>query len=343
MKKVLVLWLLIGSTAFAGGVSGGGGNTKPAHPVDADMVRFAIANSRLYVTTYFNSLEANWKYSSGGKHDPLLDKLFGGPTQVTDWALRWPVRLEENGPCLDPGGNPVDGSAKMDPPEVCLSVPRLVEKLSRESLRSEIIALVLHEFTHLVGATEAEAEQTQNEAIDRLFWADFKSMMEMMYDAKRILREISDFAAGPRQDADPETWDDVARKSYRHIYDFDVYFLYAPSMAVPFGPWSIHLRENFDQTYHRMDLISKAACDFSGDPQNRHCHEELEKFFQGDEELDYHTYMLRLGYKEGHFTDHPGVRFRRVRNFDDLKIERDRLKLDVQGYQGYVCALLRCE
>jgi hypothetical protein len=345
MKKLLTLSMgifLLPMLAVAGGVSGGGGDTKPANPVTRDDVKRAIMDSRKYVAAYLNHLEmVKDDESRWPGHKDLPAKLFGGTDQAVDWVLRLPIHMEENGPCLDPAGNPMDGSASLKPPAVCLSLTRLTEKLSKEGLRNQVIALALHEYSHLVGSTEAEADFLQTAALDNFLRADFIGIDRILERAWNSAIYLQEFASGGEA-APPESpavWEDLHSTLSSFIQDFQRYLWNSPSVNY-FMPWNSRLREYFLQTYPRLLLMERAACEHAKGENAESCYLAQNKVFQNDREIDYHTYMIRANAGQGaDFPEHPGIVFRRVQSIPDVQTELLRLKVDADHFVNYIRAM----
>jgi hypothetical protein len=341
IAAIILASLVLSSPAIAGGVSGGGGNSKPLHPVTPEQVKLMIKTANRYVIAHFNYLEHKKDDRSKWEgHEQLPTKLFGGGDQVTDWALRLPIQIKEDGPCLDPEGNPMDGSASLSPPAVCLSVPRLTEKLSRESLRGEVIALALHEFSHLVGATEDEADFLQTNAIEYFFSADFIKFENDIRAAGSTFYDLRKFAESADQlpPESPELWKDL-------FFSLDRTLSYIGNEA----PWgqvsyltfsSSHFIEQFSETFFRLDFMKAGVCEQGkiGGPDS--CRAFLDRYFQADAEISYDTLMLRLGQKPGEFKEHPGVVFRRVRTRGDMQLELMRLGNETVHYRQYIDSML---
>lgn len=160
---------LAGPAAFAGGVDGGGGNTRPGRPITEADVREVLIKGRSMVIFLMNSYS---QHATGKSPEPLPVKLFAGPVSMLERLRSVNVTLASKGPCFDDKGNAVDGSASQAKQTVCISLPRLLEKLNRESLRNQTLALVAHEYSHLVGTSEAEAEQLQDYVLETLLNRD---------------------------------------------------------------------------------------------------------------------------------------------------------------------------
>jgi len=176
--------LIGGPGAFAGGVDGGGGNTRPGQPVTEAELRQVLDQGRSMVIFLMNSYSSA---ATGKRPQPLPVKLFAGPVSMLDRLRAVDVTLVTAGPCLDEAGNPVDGSASQRKQTVCLSLPRLLEKLNRDNLRNQTLALVAHEYSHLVGTTESEAEELQEYVLETLRNRDAGEIYVAASNAKYFL------------------------------------------------------------------------------------------------------------------------------------------------------------
>ena len=115
MRNFLMICLLAAFTgltphiAFAddimGAVSGGGGGTLPAEPIDEQLAVSAILNSRNVIDAYLNAV-TGWLVLFG-KEDPIsryhdFDKMFAPNTDV--FALLGKVHIDlPHGPCYFDG------------------------------------------------------------------------------------------------------------------------------------------------------------------------------------------------------------------------------------------------
>lgn len=175
-----LIFLLISATAQAGGVSGGGGNTKPSERPTTVEVRSLVEKSRLFLTLYFNQYERD-PFAVGPENDTIRRKLFGIEKHTIQDRIATVKIIEElRGPCYDLSGKPVDGSARgAEPRSVCLSIPRVTKKLSRENYEKQILALLVHEYSHLIGTTEEEATLLQEQALEHFkYFTEGKPIIE---------------------------------------------------------------------------------------------------------------------------------------------------------------------
>jgi len=171
----LVLQMGLATAGFAaGGVSGGGGGgTIIANPVSAQDVRAAIKESKLNLYLALNQLshDVEQRHAANETVDPVLEKLFSNSENLYFLLRKSNIHVQLSRPCKDLQGNEYDGSApfsKSDPLSICLSEKNLQSKLSRDNYRPQIVALLGHELSHLLGFSEPEATALQSILIDHL-------------------------------------------------------------------------------------------------------------------------------------------------------------------------------
>lgn len=143
-----------------GGINGGGGGTLPAEPITVYEVLKIITEAKKTLNLYV-------KYEmhfDGVYTEELSQKLYGGPTTLWDVLQNTNIEIENKKPCYDSKGHAVDGSIHASKPNaICISAYRIAPKLERDRARVEILGLIVHELSHLVGATEFEATHIQKQ------------------------------------------------------------------------------------------------------------------------------------------------------------------------------------
>ncbi|MGK5085547.1 hypothetical protein WDW37_19845 [Bdellovibrionota bacterium FG-1] len=162
---LLMFGLGSGSVVLAGdgsGTSGGGGITPP-EGVSSAWIKNSIRQSRLSLYLYFNSQAKLYRASPS----PVGKLLFEGAHTVFEMIQTTSIELNEEGPCLDPAHEEKDGAAPgSQPNSICISVKNLAQKLNSDNYWNQTIALVGHEFSHLLGANEAQALEIQKSIIE---------------------------------------------------------------------------------------------------------------------------------------------------------------------------------
>lgn len=151
---------------FAGGIIGGGGGTILPNPAAVDRIRGAISESKVDLVLLANSLST----MSPEMMPTLWPKLFDGEKKIQSVIVGTKIEVLDSKACRNPvTGEEEDAAAPGSTPDsVCISVSRIAPKLTDENYRPQILALLFHEFAHLLGADEIEAEGLQRFAIARL-------------------------------------------------------------------------------------------------------------------------------------------------------------------------------
>jgi len=171
---------LPGATNEVGDISSGGGGTLPDNPVSATYIFNIIVESKRDLRVIVNS-EHELFYNSS-RETALYTKLFGGKINLIDVLESVDIEILMDKPCKDSVGKAVDGSVYASIPNaICISPYSMAPKLIEERARVEVLALIVHELSHLLGTTEEEAVDLQKsvalqiKGIDEtssLYWVD---------------------------------------------------------------------------------------------------------------------------------------------------------------------------
>ena len=156
--------LLSNGASWAGGVSDGGGNLVDEPAAGPESVASVIQHSRKDLRLYIRALKLRFDSTTA---TPMDMKMFGDPSyDLTQVIEDIPVEIRADRAC-EFEGLPVDGSAKTGegPKNICISTQRIGAKLVSERVYVETLALMLHEYSHILGATESEATQLQRRAL----------------------------------------------------------------------------------------------------------------------------------------------------------------------------------
>jgi hypothetical protein len=145
-----------------GGISSGGGGTlpteKPMAQEDFDQVMVdAKRELRIYILN-----QQSGAFKAGDWRASFFQdtKNLGTVLEETD------LEVKPTAPCLDSHGRAADATIfSTRPGAICLSSFRIIPKLSAVRAHGEIEALLLHEMSHLLGATEAQAISLQQEMV----------------------------------------------------------------------------------------------------------------------------------------------------------------------------------
>lgn len=143
-----------------GGVSGGGGEIQAGDRVSRAELISIIDHGRAAILMYFNYQNILF-HMLPEYREPLRVKLYGGERTILDIVAHAPIDKETKGACVDEGGQERDGSASVEKQRVCISLVRLENKLTTDVARLYTLGLLAHEFSHLVGTSEEEADGQQ--------------------------------------------------------------------------------------------------------------------------------------------------------------------------------------
>ncbi len=201
MKRLILLFfVLVHSTAFAGLVvttgesSGGGGTTNPNPTTPDYIIQLVNRYAQQDLWAVINAIEAN---GSGFATDAAAayQKLFYGRRTIFDYLPLVSIELQLNEPCFDANGAPFDGSVYAHKPgAICISPFSMAPKLSDINAGPETLALILHELSHLLGTTEAEATAIQYVALGHLSKMDLDALKETIKFAPfQFLRVVNEF------------------------------------------------------------------------------------------------------------------------------------------------------
>lgn len=194
----LTAFLPAGAVA-SGGIIGGGGGTVNPDPISIYDVTHVIEQNHLDLRLLARGLSENHSVLQMNL-TPADPKLYDGPTTLVDVIETARVEILSDKPCLSPTGEEVDGSAPGSfPNSICISAYRIAPKLNDETSRSQILALMLHEYSHLLGTDETEAEAFQRTVLHHMKQfthsdAEIKlaSVMNDLTEAESRLRNFLD-------------------------------------------------------------------------------------------------------------------------------------------------------
>lgn len=168
MKKN-VLGLLVASAlswsavagSVEGGMNGGGGGTIVANPATPGQIKTAAREARLTLMMLFTTWEGMQSYPYG-----TMLKDF---PRARDVVSNTKIEFDDMAPCLGADGLDHDAYAPGTTSDsICLSVFSLQKKLSQENYQAQTVALVAHEFSHLLGLDEEQATFLQGQVYFQL-------------------------------------------------------------------------------------------------------------------------------------------------------------------------------
>jgi hypothetical protein len=296
-----------------GGVNGGGGGTLPANPISVkDVVKIVNgAKTELQlIVTYHGSL------SRPAMQSPLEKMLYGGRVTIFDKINTTDIEVLTDRACKDTSNRDVDGSAFASKANsICISAYRIAPKLIAERAKTEILALMLHEFSHLLGANEVQAQDYQQEMALFLSWVTISpskfidDLFIKLGSARDALRDTL-FAARTMSEVDLLT--SLSRTSGKLTlikYEFDEEFFSAfdPVQSAYFDLQRDRLEAAV--TYQTSKVIELG----------RDLNQKYESIFQGSDEITYETYLQRTGQSSARIRSFLSAKFAKIKSRDDLE------------------------
>ena len=171
----LGLMALLSLSAFASGVSGGGGNVMfpvdPKNPAPLAEVQAKVGEARGSVASYFEAKQELFQKGNLSAEDAaLFGPLLQAGKGMVAVARETGVDIEQKSSCFDSAATPVDGSIISDHRgEVCVSALSISKRVERRDVPAQSAALLAHEFTEVLGFGEDEAVRVQSKVL-----ADFR-------------------------------------------------------------------------------------------------------------------------------------------------------------------------
>lgn len=173
---ILSVFFTLPTTArpINGGVSDGGGGSVGSSAVTPRQIAQGVPSLAHWILPWLYRQQAQFLgLSPADQKNSVVAKLF--PAQGDDILALIPkisFELRLSGPCFDAKGAPKEGSIfAKNKNQLCLSPFLLSQKLSSSDMSAETAALMIHELSHLLGTSEAEAVAIQKSAL-----ADFSQM-----------------------------------------------------------------------------------------------------------------------------------------------------------------------
>lgn len=156
MKSLFVFVFLFQGAAFAQGTSGGGGGNLITQWVDAQSVyqELPLARAKLYAYLARKTYEKNLS--------PIDEKVLR-ENKIFDVILNYGISDPSPKPCYDEAGRETDASIHSSfENTICVSSARIAARgLPRVLKAAYLTALLAHEYSHLIGFDETEAEMIQ--------------------------------------------------------------------------------------------------------------------------------------------------------------------------------------
>lgn len=195
MKIFLLHFIMIvSSISFAGGViDGGGGGTTPTNPSEVGHVINAIHEAKTLLRLSLRKFQHDifWGLAHFENFNSPLGKYFEGPRNLLTVLEQTEIEAPTNRPCYDANQVEVDGSIYASSPQtICISAFRIAPKVDQSRLHIEVLALIAHELSHLLGADEGEAVMIQQIAINSFSGFGIGGAFQYLSESKMGFQEF---------------------------------------------------------------------------------------------------------------------------------------------------------
>ena len=165
--------IFVTAATMAGPKDGGGGNADSGSLLGVSDIHQILESIQPLTAAYFKYSSvadtSDVGYYGDAARAPIGNLLFSGPHRDAIMQKVFAVKpmILDQGPCASPLNETREGAASRNPDSVCFS-PELLAK--RGDIRSSnaysiLVALAVHEYSHLLGTTEEEAVFVQGVAL----------------------------------------------------------------------------------------------------------------------------------------------------------------------------------
>lgn len=218
IKWVFLISALIANIASAGPVSengtvgGGGGGVLQGPAVESSELWDIIESSRLELYLFFVKQD-------GRTQSPIVQQLLNANPNIFDLIRNNKIQVLGDGPagwCLDADKNKVYGSIHTwQKNSICLAWHPLSQILGRDEAHSQILGLLAHEYAHLAGFNEGQAEAVQLEVFNLTANEIRTTVTALPEKFKYVLGSVRGAIINHQQNPMPASWDYYCQLSHK--------------------------------------------------------------------------------------------------------------------------------
>ena len=174
MKQVSIaaVLFLVTQSLLAGGVSGGGGHViNPSTPEtyqDPKQIEEMIKCTIKPVQAYLLKKHAEYQYGLlPADQAKAFGKVFTAPKSIHEAFKKVKMDVPDEQSCFDYDNQPVDGSIfHENKRQVCISAKNIADKVRIDEVKAQSGALIIHEYSEIVGLNEEEAVELQKISLE---------------------------------------------------------------------------------------------------------------------------------------------------------------------------------
>ncbi|AZZ36384.1 hypothetical protein CIK05_06120 [Bdellovibrio sp. qaytius] len=173
-SALVILISILSLSMTSGGVSGGGGNLispkKPKVSVKPEAVKKLVFTAHSNLTNYIAEKFIAFKNNQLSAEDQkTFAPVFTANKNIEDVIQNVQIQVLIWESCRDEKNLPVDGSTITSAPNsICISAFNISRKVDMTEISSQATALMLHEYSELVGLSELQAVRLQTAALNDL-------------------------------------------------------------------------------------------------------------------------------------------------------------------------------
>lgn len=303
-----------------GGVNGGGGGTLPAVPISTYEVRKVIQTAKSELNVFIKGQ----MYSLSIKNPSALEaKLYLSSPNIWDVLHTTDIELLNDQPCKDAQGNDVDGSVHASKPNtICISAFRIAPKLIKERAQTEILALILHELSHLLGANETEAQAYQKDAAWHLSPSDSLPHLSgeaMIEKAQTSIEEVGTLLWKLKDGIGKMS---NAELSYAILnVDMGINKFQQVALDYPFSIMSAKEAAYFSLQEERLDIARLYIESQADMPNANRSIVRLNEIFLDHDQATYKELKERLGYGHTRDNSYDGEILLRIKTAEEFKAQ----------------------
>jgi hypothetical protein len=196
MKTITLIFAIIFSISASaqrrGGIGDGGGNAIAEELLPAHQITYLLGKAKEPTFYVLRHLEYF------GVKQEVSEKIFRGPKTIYQVLAEAQFDPVDKGGCEGIGGSETehDANSLKTYPKICFSLESLSQKLHERSGKPQLIALIIHELSHVVGATEDEAQELQRLVLEKTSNRIFDVVPELVKDYDRKLEEMQNNVEG---------------------------------------------------------------------------------------------------------------------------------------------------
>jgi hypothetical protein len=174
LLSFLLALVVLPAFSFEGGVSGGGGNIiapkAPQYPVDPETAEHMVYHSHDLLKNYVAHKKSAFKNNQlSVQQRQVFAPIFNSPQSIESVIKNVRLDVEDDEACWDTQHQAVDGSTiTRDHNSICISAYNLANKTEESDIPPQAAALMLHEYSELIGLSEDQAVRVQTIVLSEL-------------------------------------------------------------------------------------------------------------------------------------------------------------------------------